>query len=358
MFEGYTEDFFLEQARDMGQKLGVDTRQGSVYMDAAAGHSLRAAKFYNDLSTAFNMMAFDTCTGEILDEKAKERQIYRKEATPSYYNATFEGVGAIDMLGNRFLVGGYYFVLAIRDSNYYLMSEVNGSETNYILPGEPVIPMRNTQGLTSAVLGELYLPGTDLEDDESFRKRYQSAVSNPPENGNKQQYKIWCEAYEGIGRAIIKSLAYGPNTVQAILISADGVAPTEALINEIQEDIDPGSEGLGEGKAFVGCKFYAEPAKEIPIDLMFRAELSGGYTLDTALESAKKDLTEYLKDIALNASDKGNMIIQYVKVVAILADTPGISDFTDLTINGGTGNINIKEGGVGVLGEVSVDVSI
>ena len=46
MFEQFTEDYFMEQAREMGDALGVDTREGSVYMDAAAGHCLRAAKFF------------------------------------------------------------------------------------------------------------------------------------------------------------------------------------------------------------------------------------------------------------------------------------------------------------------------
>ena len=38
MFEQYTEEYFVDQAKAMGEELGVDTRQGSVYMDAAAGH--------------------------------------------------------------------------------------------------------------------------------------------------------------------------------------------------------------------------------------------------------------------------------------------------------------------------------
>ena len=80
MFEQFTEDYFMEQAREMGDALGVDTREGSVYMDAAAGHCLRAAKFYEDLRSVFDLLFADTCTGDVLDEWAAQKQEQRKAA--------------------------------------------------------------------------------------------------------------------------------------------------------------------------------------------------------------------------------------------------------------------------------------
>ena len=219
------------------------------------------------MSMAFDLMFIDTCTGDVLDERAGEKQITRKQATPSYYEVLFDGVESADMEGDRFMVGGYYFVLTSYDGGYYLQSETNGSETNYILSGENVIPVRNTMNLTSATLGDLYMAGTVEEKDESLRERYKAAVRGPSENGNTQQYKTWCEEFEGVGRAISTPLAYGANTLKMLIISSDGTAPTTALIEDIQEVIDPGSEGLGEGKAFVGCKFYAVGAIETPIKL-------------------------------------------------------------------------------------------
>ena len=68
MFEEFTEDYFMNQAEEMGESLDVDTREGSVYMDAAMGHVIRTAKFYEDLRTMFKMLAADSCSGEVLDE--------------------------------------------------------------------------------------------------------------------------------------------------------------------------------------------------------------------------------------------------------------------------------------------------
>ena len=107
MFEQYTEEYFMEQAREMGDALGVDTREGSIYMDAAAGHCLRAAKFYEDLRSVFNLLFADSCTGDVLDEWAAQKQVYRKAATPSYYVPVFDGVAPADLVGDRFMAGGY-----------------------------------------------------------------------------------------------------------------------------------------------------------------------------------------------------------------------------------------------------------
>ena len=80
-------------------------------MDAAAGHCLRAAKFYEDLRSVFDLLFADTCTGDVLDEWAAQKQVYRKAATSSYYVPVFDGVAPADLVGDRFMAGGYYFVV-------------------------------------------------------------------------------------------------------------------------------------------------------------------------------------------------------------------------------------------------------
>lgn len=70
------EEYWLEQAEELGEDLDVDTREGSVYMDAAAGHCMRTAKFYSDLSMVFEMLAVDTCGGDILSEKPQWMALY------------------------------------------------------------------------------------------------------------------------------------------------------------------------------------------------------------------------------------------------------------------------------------------
>lgn len=356
MFEEYTEDYFMEQARLMGEKLGVDTRQGSVYMDAAIGHCIRTAKFYNDLSTMYEMLCIDTCTGDVLEEKANSKHLYRKKATSSYYSANFEGVSVAEIVGDRFMAGNYYFVLTEYDGGFYLCSELVGSKTNYLEDGMPLIPVRNIMGLSSASIGNLYMAGTDDETDEELRARLKQVAANPPENGNKQHYKIWCESFEGVGRAVIIPKAYGNNTVKALIIGSDGNAPTQALIDDIQQYVDPGHEGLGEGVGNIGCCFYAVPAVENTIDISMNVILEDGYTMEAVEVQAKDNLSEYLKNITLSTADGECIVVQYVKIVGILANTPGIKDFSNLLLNSEISNIEISGDGIPVLGEVNINV--
>lgn len=352
MFELFTEDYFMEQARKMGDALGVDTREGSVYMDAAAGHCLRAAKFYEDLRSVFDLLFADSCTGDVLDEWAAQKQVYRKTATPSYYVPIFDGVAPAELVGDRFMAGGYYFVVVQEGEEFYLQSEITGTKTNYLLKGERLISVRNTMGLKSAMLGEMSAAGTDQENDEDLRERWRAALSEPAENWNKQQYKTSCESYNGVGRAIITPLAYGPCTVKALIISSEGTAPPDSLIEQIQEEMDPGSEGVGMGKVLLGCKFYAVAAGQEVVNISFNVVIASGYSLDRTKEAVRQELIRYMKDIALDTPDEENMVAQYMKIIGILANIAGIKDLANLTLNGLTENVSIGTDNVPVLGEL------
>ncbi len=349
MFEQFTEDYFMEQAREMGDALGVDTREGSVYMDAAAGHCLRAAKFYEDLRSVFDLLFADTCTGDVLDEWAAQKQVYRKAATSSYYVPVFDGVAPADLVGDRFMAGGYYFVVVQEGEDFYLQSELTGTET------ERLVPVRNTMGLKSATLGDMYAAGTDKESDEDLRQRWKEALSEPAENWNKQQYKTSCESYDGVGRAIITPLAYGPCTVKALIISSEGTAPPDSLIEQIQEEMDPGSKGVGQGKVLLGCKFFAVAAGQEAVNISFDVVIASGYSLESTKETVRQELIRYMKDIALDTPDEENMVAQYMKVIGILANTAGIKDLANLTLNGLSENVNIEADNVPVLGELTMN---
>ena len=355
MFEQYTEDYFMEQARKMGDALRVDTREGSVYMDAAAGHCLRASKFYEDLRSVFNLLFADTCTGDVLDEWAAQKQVYRKAATSSYYVPLFEGVAPADLVGDRFMAGGYYFVVVQDGEDFYLQSEMTGTQTNYLLKGERLIPVRNTMGLKASILGEMYAAGTDQESDEDLRQRWKEALSEPAENWNKQQYKTICESYDGVGRAIITPLAYGPCTVKALIISSEGTAPPDSLIEQIQEEMDPGSEGVGMGKVLLGCKFYAVAAGQEAVNISFDVVIASGYSLESTKETVRQELIRYMKDIALDTPDEETMVAQYMKVIGILANTAGIKDLANLTLNGLDENVSISVDNVPILGELTMN---
>lgn len=150
-------------------------------------------------------------------------------------------------------------------------------------------------------------------------------------------------------------MAYGPCTVKALIISSEGTAPPDSLIEQIQEEMDPGSEGVGMGKVLLGCKFYAVAAGQEAVNISFDVVIASGYSLDSTKETVRQELIRYMKGIALDTPDEENMVAQYMKVIGILANTAGIKDLANLTLNGLAENVIIEADNIPVLGELTMN---
>ena len=57
----------------------------------------------------------------------------------------------------------------------------------------------------------------------------------------------------------------------------------------------------------------------------------------------------------MDTPDEENMVAQYMKVIGILANTAGIKDLADLTLNGLSENVNIEANNVPLLGELTMN---
>jgi uncharacterized phage protein gp47/JayE len=369
MFENYTYEQLLSDVLDNAPE-GVDTRQGSIFYDAVSGILIKVAKLYTDLDLVFSLTQLDTATGEYLDTKASEYGVSRRSATSTQYNVTFTGLTPDN--GERFFTNGMYFVLKETDSQIpYLEAETPGTVGNNITAGTPAIPVNNIQGLEAATFGTILEYGTDIETDDSLRLRLREKIASPTENGNKQHYKTWCESYEGVGRARITPLWNGPNTVKAVLINPIGLPCSEALVERVQEYVDPATkgytaevdgvtytvgDGLGEGVANLGAHFTAVAAGETTINVEFNAELIAGTTRDGTIEAATEALREYLKDLVMNTTDTTDIIVRLSAVGAIISSLPQILDYSELKINGDTENIEPGEDNVPIIGEVDINV--
>lgn len=368
MFEEYTEEYFLEQARLKGQELNVDTRQGSLYMDAATGHCIRAAKFMADLSQAFDMLAVDTCSGSILTEKAAQDNVIRQPATPSYWHINM--VGTIPDAGTRMFVDSHYFELIYDNEQYLLKSEELGIKTNNLQEGSNVMPVYNVDGLASCTLGSLYIPGATAESDKSLRERWQLKKSGPSQNGNKNQYQTWCESVTGVGRAHIIPLFGGENTVAAVLYSTTGEIPSKGILEDVQKYIDPivrgysvdvygetylFGDGLGDGAGNLGAHFLALQPMEIGISIIFEGDLKSGYNKTQAQNLILNSVKEYIGKLVLDGEE--SIVIKVSAIGSIISSCEAINDYVpaSLKLNGGTANITVGNMSAPIVKEVVID---
>lgn len=352
-----TEDALIEQFFDMGEELGVDTRQGSIYWDACMGSIIRTAMFFDQLASVKEIISLQTCTGDILDEKLEERGLTRNpaEATPATYKVIF--VGEVPEMDSVMSCDDYLFTLQDKDGEYIIVSEDTGTELNDLIPGTEVIPEIDVDGLVSATLGELLIPAIDVEDDDSARERLINKISGPDENGNKSQIRTWCESVEGVGAARIIPLWNGPNTVAGIIVGKNGMFPSESTVSAVQDYLDPGGTGMGEGVASLGQVFTAIAAEELAINVSVSVLKKEDATYSEIQEDFRKLLTDYFRKLALEDYSSG-MMARYVRIGAILEGMDAVIDYDNLTLNRKSANIAFTILQIPVLGEVVVDGNI
>ena len=350
MFEEMTYENLLQDVLDNAPE-EIDTRQGSIFYDAVSGILLKIAKMYTDLELVFSLSQLSTATGEYLDARASEYGITRHDAVKARFHTIFEG--AVPETGERFFSDGMYFTL-VNDNGLLLEAEETGTQCNNIPVGTAAVPVDTIEGLSKSAFGAISEYGAESEDDESLRRRVFEKIAGSGENGNKAHYKRWCESIDGVGKARIFPLWNGENTVKAVLISYDGLPCTDDTVIEVQEYIDPGGTGLGEGTANLGAHFTAVKAAQDTVDIAVSIEPESG--ADTAaiaqqLESAVKG---YFKTQVMTAAED-EVTIRCSGIGAVISAIPGVVDYSGLMLNGGSANISSDAYSVPVPGAVNVE---
>lgn len=365
------EEYWMNQAEEKGEAIGVDTREGSVFMDTQAGHCIRIAKLYSDMDSIRREIMPDTAEGDYLSAYAEMDSVVRRAATPACWSAVFEGV--VPEKGAEFLCNEIYLTWEEVAGTMCLVANEPGEGMNMLIPGMELIPMDNIDDLESAVLGELLVPGRTEEKDESLRQRWMESKANPKANSNLSQIKSLCEEQEGVGRVRLLPLWGGPNTVKAVFYSSLGKGMPAEAIAEIQEYMDPIEEGyvvevkgeeyvfgdgLGEGAVNIGLHFLAVSAVQLFLQVSADVELKEGYTLQQVVDMVSGRINTYLSKIALETPDKAEAIVRISTIGSIIAEVEGVLDYDydSLRINGGAENLVVDMESAAVLSEVVLNV--
>ncbi len=310
-------------------------------------------RYYSEIETTVELISIDTAAGDYLDQKCAEHNITRIAAVANVRAVTL--VGATITAGVRFFADDQYFVSVYDDDgNIVLQAETAGEAVNSIASGAALVPVNTIAGLTSATLGNTITAGSAKESDTHLRNRLKEKISESAENGNKQNYKTWCEEISGVGVARIAPLWNGVNTVKAVLIGTDGLPAGASVVEAVQEYIDPGSSGLGEGQAPIGAYFTATAADSYAIDVAFSVQLSSGAVLADVQTAAETALAAYFKSVALTSSGQSSITIRTTAIANVIYDLDGVTDYSGLTINAGTENLTVPYTAVPVLGVLTV----
>lgn len=299
----------------------------------------------------FNMFNIDNLTGDDLTKKcAQDRNIIRKPATYSTGNLTVNGDFSLSV-GDQFSTeGGIVFAVtsAVSDTNgtanvpvACVNSGIIGNVASNTITKMPV----TLTGVTSVTNANAFNNGYDEESNEDLRQRYKDDVSMPITSGNVYHYKKWASECIGVGNARVIPLWNGNNTVKVVIINSNAQSASSDLIASVQNYIDPGVSGTGQGQAPIGA--YCTVVSAITLDINITANIkytniSNKTIVDAAINSS---IVEHLKVIAFKQN-----YVSYAKIGELILNTDGVDDYNTLLVNTTTANVSTTNEQVAVKG--------
>jgi uncharacterized phage protein gp47/JayE len=321
----------------------MDKREGSIIYDAIAPAAVELAQAYDELDNNLKLGFASTSSGEWLDRRTEEQGVFRRQAVKAIREGTFNiSVG----VNERFFIEGLYYKVVEAGTIAQLECETAGVVGNY--PVGSLLPLNNINGLTSALLGSILVPGSDTESDGSLLQRFKEKTTRPATSGNKAHYSQWANEVPGVGAAKVFPLWDGPKTVKVVIVDSTFAPASGELVEDVQAYIDP-VQGQGEGKAPIGAFVTVESAVPSPIHVAATLTLAPGKGISDAVLEVQQGLDAYFKAISFKES-----VVRYNQIGTFLLDADSVVDFTSLLVNGGTGNVSLLETEIPVRGAVNL----
>ena len=296
----------------------------------------------------------DNLTGNELTKFVSQRRgITRKAATYAVGTVTVTGTGTV-AVGDIFeTANGVQFeatseVEVTETGTVPIQAKVAGTSGNVGATSINQMPV-TIAGISECINEEATAEGYDEEDDESLRERYYTALRTPAASGNKVAYNTWALEVAGVGDVQTYPLGHGNGTVDVVIIDTEMQPASEALVKEVQDYIDPNSEGKGLGTAPIGAKCYVEAATVTDINVSAKITLQSQAKQSDVETAIKQAITDYLAEIAFTGS-----AVSYILLAARITDAKGVADVENLTLNDGTSNISIPDRHVAVTGTVTL----
>lgn len=373
-----------------------DKREGSVIFDTHSPTALELEILHVELNRMIAEGYGDTASREYLILRCKERGIIPYPATYAVLKGTFTPA-TVDVIGKRFNLGSLNYIVTekIADGEYRVQCETPGTVGNQYF-GQ-LIPIEYVEGLETATLTEVLIPGEDEEDTEDLRTRYFNSFDEKAFGGNVRDYiektnaipgvgstkvtRVWNgdirpadmipneivnEWYEGIigtvnptvkawleivySAAKAKKLTVGGTVLLTILNSEYGV-PTPELIQTVQTAIDPEQNaGEGYGLAPIGHVVTVKPADAVTINVKTTITFDVGYGWNNLQSSIDEAIQAYLLELRKTWADNPYLVVRVSQIETRLLAIPGIVDIENTRINNKTDNLTLGKYEVPIYG--------
>lgn len=329
--------------------------KGYFLWDILKAFAIKIKDVLYQLQDVADRLDVENLSGNFLERFIYQRTgIKRKEATYA------EGILTVN--GNGVVGGGDLFeteglsrykavetVKIINEGAVKIKAVSAGTEGNVPSGAVTRIPV-TIPGITGCYNENEISGGYDAENDEDLLGRYYERIQMPATSGNVYHYRRWALEVAGVGDAKIFPLWNGNNTVKTVIIDQYRLPASEELVKEVQEYIDPGITGTGEGQAPIGAFCTVAAAEPMEINVALDLILLPGYKIHDIKYTIEQELKNYLAGIAFKKS-----YLSYAVVGARILNVDGVQDYKNLTLNGAAQNIECGEYEVMILGSVTLN---
>lgn len=379
----------------------LDKREGSVISDALSPAAMEITALYIELERVINEGFGDTASREFLILRCKERGITPFPAESAVAKGVFTP-SDIDVLGKRFSIGDVNFLAAekISDGIYRLQCETKGKAGNRFFGS--LIPIDYIEGLETAELTEILIPGEDEEETEELRKRYLASFDEKAFGGNATDYINKTNQISGVGstkvtrcwNGDIKPSSLIPDeqteawvnsalssnavsnsakewlrtvfeaakeqkltvggTVLLTILNSDFAPPSEELVRKVREEADPYAySGEGLGFAPIGHCVKVSGAEGAEINVAAKMTFEQGYSFGALKSQIEGEIKDYLSELRKSWAESDGLTVRISRIETRLLGIKGIADISDTVVNGSGSNLVLGEYQVPVFGSAA-----
>ena len=382
-----------------------DKREGSVIYDATAPTALELALIYSMIDMVLDEVFADTASYYYLIKRASERGLQPKEETKAILKMEVMPITAAITAGDRFNLNelNYTVVQAIEGEtgSYQVECETAGTVGNQQLGAVLQIETTNElNDLESAELTEVLIPGEDEEDVETFRERYFGSFGSEAFGGNMTDYKQKVNDIDGVGgckvirewkngynpatfipndtittwySAIIgtlsgegrkwltavytaakKKLLTVGGTVKVIIINSEYKKPSDVLVGVVQTILDPEQNaGEGLGIAPIGHVVNVVGVTEKTVNFSATITYSRDYSFAILKDTICEAIDNYFSELSQQWDSEDYLIVRTSEFDTRLMAITGISDISNIRLNGSASNLILSANEIPVRGSVN-----
>ena len=306
--------------------------------------------------------------GEYLDYHAQGVGIKRRNATEAVGMVTVTGIPgtvipkgflfAVPASGNQIAIPFKTLADAVieeanEDSetgqvDIQVEAEIAGVIGNVAAKAISIMASPSITGIVSISNQLAFTGGTEAESDDSLRDRIMeiNEAMYASFTGCDSDYKRWAKEVDGVGEVLVVPEWNGPGTVKVVVLDANGEPANQNIIDAVIENIvSPNDRMLR--KAPIGATVTIAAPESMIINISFNLKLTTDTTEASVLSRFTSDLLKYFNVAKENAE------LKYNQIVSLLAETEGVDDFSNLTVNRKKENINIASEMYPVIGTIN-----